>query len=252
MTNPDGATGILLHFDAGDPFYGSGGNFIGIDALLEINGDVDGEFLGYKAAHFAQNRAGYFHYLISCDKYAIGGVQTGSTGLAEILGNDFVASVGQYRESPNFRDWWLENTILHELGHNLGLRHGGNVNLPNWKPNYNSVMNYRFQLAGVDADCDGVGDIAMAYSQGLRPQLDENAVIDADGVCGPGSPIDWNSDGRTNDPPYRWDLNIDINSGAGDGLFQVLTDHDDWAAASLLGVLHFDRPSEVVICSPLP
>jgi hypothetical protein len=37
---------------------------------------------------------------------------------------------------------------MHELGHNLGLHHGGGQEDPlndarfNWKPNYHSVMNY--------------------------------------------------------------------------------------------------------------
>ena len=39
---------------------------------------------------------------------------------------------------------------MHELGHNLGLRHGGD-DLPNFKPNYLSVMNYSFQLTGLGA-----------------------------------------------------------------------------------------------------
>ena len=43
----------------------------------------------------------------------------------------------------------VANTILHEVGHNLGLRHGGNVDC-NYKPNYNSVMNYRYQFPGVN------------------------------------------------------------------------------------------------------
>ena len=38
--------------------------------------------------------------------------------------------------------------FIHELGHNLGLKHGGTDNL-NYKPNYLSVMNYFFQFGGV-------------------------------------------------------------------------------------------------------
>ena len=34
---------------------------------------------------------------------------------------------------------------MHELGHNLGLLHGGNANV-NCKPNYFSVMNWAFQF----------------------------------------------------------------------------------------------------------
>src|SRR5262249_18161151 len=39
--------------------------------------------------------------------------------------------------------------FMHELGHNLGLHHGGDEDL-NYKPNYISVMNYFFQ-SGIHA-----------------------------------------------------------------------------------------------------
>ena len=40
---------------------------------------------------------------------------------------------------------------MHELGHNLGLRHGGGDDV-NYKPNYLSIMNYAFQFAGLRQD----------------------------------------------------------------------------------------------------
>ncbi|WP_168929454.1 M66 family metalloprotease [Nocardioides sp. GY 10113] len=47
----------------------------------------------------------------------------------------------------------LVQTIMHELGHNLGLNHGGPRRQAgsdlNCKPAYKSVMNYQFQLRGV-------------------------------------------------------------------------------------------------------
>ena len=46
---------------------------------------------------------------------------------------------------------------MHELGHNLGLHHGGSVDT-NYKPNYNSIMNYRYQFPGVDNNCTPPGD----------------------------------------------------------------------------------------------
>lgn len=67
-------------------------------------------------------------------------------------------------------------TFLHELGHALGLDHGG-LSGTNYKPNYNSVMNYRFQLNGVDGtgdyDCNDPLDDAIDYSHGLNPPMDE-------------------------------------------------------------------------------
>ena len=44
--------------------------------------------------------------------------------------------------------WDQAGTFMHELGHNLGLRHGG-TDESNYKPNYLSVMNYAFQFYGL-------------------------------------------------------------------------------------------------------
>jgi hypothetical protein len=70
-------------------------------------------------------------------------------------------------------------TFMHELGHNLGLRHGGGSDLngdaedtPTFKPNYLSVMNYKFQLVGIQR-ANAIGSIA--------PQR-----CSSDGDCGPG------------------------------------------------------------------
>jgi hypothetical protein len=46
-------------------------------------------------------------------------------------------------------------TFMHELGHALGLQHGGNDAVTNNKPNYLSVMNYAFQMCGIQASPAG-------------------------------------------------------------------------------------------------
>jgi uncharacterized repeat protein (TIGR01451 family) len=71
-----------------------------------------------------------FRYGISgrgCDLNGDGQIDSGGWG--EVRGNDFI----EYNHNGG--------TIMHELGHNLGLLHGGNVKA-NCKPNYVSVMNY--------------------------------------------------------------------------------------------------------------
>ncbi len=67
-----------------------------------------------------------------------------SSGWAEITGNDFVVSLGSFTNEVGSVDQ-QEGTFMHELGHNLGLRHGGNQDF-NCKPNYLSIMNYAFQF----------------------------------------------------------------------------------------------------------
>jgi len=54
-------------------------------------------------------------------------------------------------------------TFMHELGHNLGLHHGGGSAIdgsaedtPTFKPNFLSVMNYKFQLVGIQV-ADAIG-----------------------------------------------------------------------------------------------
>jgi hypothetical protein len=105
----------------------------------------------------------------------------GETGLAEISGNDFIVSLGGFFQDLNRRPqvFNVGSTFMHELGHNLGLRHGGGVDTPcatnadctggvsctstpignyclagediNAKPNFLSVMNYRYQFTGIQA-----------------------------------------------------------------------------------------------------
>lgn len=38
---------------------------------------------------------------------------------------------------------------MHELGHNLGLKHGGADLCINYKPHYLSIMNYTYQANGI-------------------------------------------------------------------------------------------------------
>lgn len=57
-------------------------------------------------------------------------------------------------------------TIMHELGHSLGLLHGGQTS--EWfKPNYLSVMNYLFQTRSASIDRP------LTYSNTILPDLDE-------------------------------------------------------------------------------
>jgi hypothetical protein len=108
----------------------------------------------------------------------------GQAGIAYLSGNDFIVSLGGFVNntglSPRYQ---LAGTFMHELGHNLGLRHDGHLDTPcrtnadcrsgetcadlgdgqdrvchetfhgilgaeepNWKPNYISIMNYMYEL----------------------------------------------------------------------------------------------------------
>jgi hypothetical protein len=82
------------------------------------------------------------------------------TGLAEKPGNDMIVSQGTFRDRNQPIPLLAQSgTFMHELGHNLGLDHGGPLfvnGVPqgdqvklNYKPNYISVMNYNHQSLGI-------------------------------------------------------------------------------------------------------
>lgn len=98
----------------------------------------------------AETMRPYVHYCMFVESIGGDGVSGFSPG---IPGDLFVVALGQYRgQIPGRMLRSAEaGTLLHELGHNLGLTHGGARPRPhtNYKPNYLSVMNYHFQFGYV-------------------------------------------------------------------------------------------------------
>lgn len=121
------------------------------------------------------------------------------------------------------------------------------------KPSYNSIMNYRYNYAGVDLDCDGSVYLGPAdFSRGLSIDLDEALLDESQGLCG-NKPIDWNGvDGI--EPAVQRNLNpypeeVEFCGGT----MTVLADHDDWSAVSLPIVVPDNGgspPAEIVIPCP--
>jgi hypothetical protein len=168
------------------------------------------------------------------------------------FGYSFVVAMGSFLDfghTPS--DTTVAAMFMHELGHNLGLLHGGahtkgNDALANYKPNYISVMNYDFQF-GIPYAAPGsnvpVG-YRVDYSDTKLPDLneaslDENLGVQdtahptdityscADPFCSTPvpalGPIDWNGNGTTTDTNVQSDLNHDGFAG------EVLHGFDDWA-----------------------
>ena len=234
--NPDGTTGITLIQDYGQGDVFTGGNAVGHTG--NIVGGLSSDFYAIKGAGLAANRSGYFHYVLMAHWYTS---NPGSSGIAELGGDDVIVSLGCFGSTDN-----VSNTIMHELGHNLGLQHGGNQGC-NWKPNYNSVMNYRFQFSGVDLSCNALGSMGEAntldYSRGTRIQLDERNLNENAGVCG-NTPIDWNFSGAL-ESGISFDLNrssayptasTGVDNNACSAALTTLTDSDDWAHISFIGI----------------
>lgn len=251
IANPDGSSGINLIQDHGQGGLFTGGNLVPVANGVVI-GRIDADFQAYKASNFAANRLGYFHYAIHTHRYSAG---PQNTGTGEIVGDDFLVTL-----RCNLSHSRVRNTVMHELGHNLGLRHGGDSNC-NHKPNYNSIMNYPYQLAGIDVDCQLGGDGVMNYSLGVRAPLDENHLDESAGMCG-GVAIDWN----TQDGGVLTDTSHDLNAYTTGtpvpdqiqdcgGVLTTLTDHDDFAALYLAGLPNAPDggvadPAEVASCQP--
>lgn len=248
LANPDGTTGIVAHHDYGQgpaPF--TGGNLVADADGVLTNGVNNAEFVAIKNANIASNRNGYFYYTLLPHYY---NTNSTSSGQAELPGDDLIVSLYCSVSTTN-----VGNTIVHEVGHNLNLQHGGNTSC-NYKPNYNSVMNYKYQFPGVDTDCNSTGNGVLDYSRGVRITLNENSLNENAGVCG-STAINWNGvNGFEN--PVSHDVNSsDTNQvSACGGTLTTYSDFNDWANITFTGLANADLrydPPEIIDCdNPAP
>src|SRR5262249_44808424 len=118
-------------------------------------------------ANFGPNdpRRFAFHYCLWTHRISR---TEGISGIADIHGNDLEVGLGNRgfdgRDTdgdglPDYKVGDVQEqatTFMHELGHNLGLNHGGApADGVNFKPNYLSVMNYRYLDGIPPTDPDG-------------------------------------------------------------------------------------------------
>lgn len=158
-----------------------------------------------------------------------------STGYGEVEGNDFIVSLGP----PGLTDLRTDqsSTFMHELGHNLGLLHGGQDD-KNYKPNYLSIMNYLFQFPY------RVPGRPLDYSWSPLDTLDEDNLTENIGIPGPvnsrtaytlpngtrrvvflNEPIDWDGDNTTLGVGVAGNINnMRGNSPSG----EFLDGYSDW------------------------
>ncbi|MGI0057862.1 MAG: hypothetical protein ACREAK_10895 [Nitrosarchaeum sp.] len=161
--------------------------------------EVPGDWTNSKRSMKAQ----VFHYTIFIHQQS-GAANSGLSGIAEMPGNDAVISLGSFVGKVGTKDH-QKASLLHEIGHNLYLDHGGN-DAVGCKPNYLSVMNPSLQFNRTS--------IPLDFSQSALPQLNENSLSETSGVgvstpsglttvYGPnnslyrvtGQGFDWNRDG---------------------------------------------------------
>jgi uncharacterized repeat protein (TIGR01451 family) len=234
VANPDGTTGVQLHIDVGPIFgtgavtpvpgsggvtgtfgdLGGGGSQIpeaGNEIIEAFGGEDKGGTDFFDLKTFDSLRGYVF-------RYAIFGHQTNvrrdtndctSGQTRHTPGRDFFVTLGGVdQDGDPCHDTDLNGfsvggrgqqagTFLHELGHNLGLSHGGNDDI-NKKPNYLSVMSYAFQDCQVPRSPNGQLPGGCDYSRILLPTLEEPSLDECvgldGGLLGFGQ-MDWDGDG---------------------------------------------------------
>ena len=93
-------------------------------------------------------------------------------------------------------DFMQASTLMHELGHNFALRHGpptflsnGLVTVQNCQSNYQSVMNYVFQITGLTIGANNIpvsgfqqGDSTIDYSREALTNVNETGLSEPAGL----------------------------------------------------------------------
>ncbi|MAU01384.1 MAG: hypothetical protein CL608_29950 [Anaerolineaceae bacterium] len=276
VDNPDGTTGIHLHVDYGadspltwgnQETWGALSKSQELPHLTYISSCPGGTtnfswetgfdnmkntiFDSQKA--FTDARSAVFHYNIWAH-YLCDGAGT-TSGISRnfhepafgIGASDFIVSLGGWKDGNGDQDDQA-GTFMHELGHNLGLRHGGADDV-NWKPNYLSIMNYSFQTNGLFFNFSGGH---FDYSRFNLFPLDENNLDESAGIglsflntfplygtyrfCGLDdmrldvlytASIDWNCDNDTTDNQASYNINQGKYYSNNSDL-TILTSQNDW------------------------
>jgi thrombospondin type 3 repeat protein len=273
VANPDGTTGIGLHLQIDEQL-----THVTTTALAPctpLPGAGDANFDTIKAASFGtpterldvrklNAKRNAFHYMIIAHN------QTGSTasGCAEIGGNDILITLGSFGGAVKGHTGGVGTTdqqggtFMHELGHNLALRHGGGDNI-NCKPNYPSVMSYSRQFSSplnprpLDYSRQLLG-VPIVTPTGPAIGLDETSLSEPAGigafvgsiVFGPpvfvplqgtkpvvasvnNGSVNWNNNAVSTDVGFAQDVNNTGVAGCPASPGEQLVGFNDWANIQL-------------------
>lgn len=238
----------------------------GVISIPGLNGTFDVESVPNSTTFTIENPTGTSeNFNLSTDPAlsVTSGQAVTASGMSDIGGQDSLITLGLWGadgETDNVQ----AGTFMHELGHSLGLTHGGiyydNTQHPyaftlepNCKPNYQSVMNYFFQVDLLDDNGRQVPDYS---EQDLQP-LDEHTLGGVSGISGamysttkwystdnvsgvgsaatrycdgrpipPGDPHLYRLEGATNPITPAWVNDQDINFDGKDNT--SLRGFDDW------------------------
>ena len=248
VDNPDGMDGITLHIQLDETNIPLADWLFAWTSFDNVKNNRFGTATQRANANWSNIREAktmVYRYCIFANKFFnLTTWSWGHSGLAEMPGNDFMVTLGEWDRPGGTEDQQV-GTFMHEFGHTLNLHHGGDDDF-NYKPNYHSVMNYHWQTPHINH----IGWV-LDYSRSELPTLDESNLNEAAGIGGASNttvpvgprpmmvvnengPVDWNRDGDTWDTGVRADINI--SNG------QVLTGYNDWSALwyRLSGDPYFD------------
>jgi hypothetical protein len=193
----------------------------------------------YKTRYMDVRRRYLFHYGV----FAVS-IDNMSLAQAELFGNDMVYALDGWTDGSNLTESDFNrliniqaSVIMHELGHNLGLHHGGNESVP-YKPNHYSVMNYLYAFLGLSASPQSAtasdryrhletgrgaptdvcrldnspcsDSFYIDYSDGSSEDIDENHVLESRNIGRgsiAGAYADWNGNGMLDSDPYEYYFN---------------------------------------------
>ncbi|HWM33000.1 MAG TPA: vWA domain-containing protein [Pseudolysinimonas sp.] len=269
VVNPDGKPGVRVHIDAG-PLTPAADQALRSDSaggILPFHRDLlfpagstdedrDAELVELADAWFPRERLAlftrvlYVHKIVTDETF--GGV---TNGLASSIPGDTVMIAGATLTGDQQNDFFEAAILMHELGHTLGLGHGGYDRLRG-KPTYPSVMNYdvlygdgllragrdhvldysNYEIAAIDeAALDERAGLELADPDDPQAGVFRTEKIyytcagkDATQRSLASAPIDWNCDGDTNDRSVR--ASVDWKPTV-----QILAGRDDWATLIFSG-----------------
>jgi hypothetical protein len=203
--------------------------------VIEVgsNPSASADVQAIRTRNFNHQGDSRYFYSIWGHNFSQNAVVTSSSGIADLPGQIHLITLGSFLNQVGTANNQI-GTFIHELGHNLGQKHGG-IDHENYKPNYLSVMNYLFQLDGIGPTVQSLGWANsstgfndFAYSHGSLSNLNENSLNEPAGL-GLGRAIDWNCDGDTSDQGIARDLQTNYWCNA-NGPRSVLADFDNWSS----------------------